>query len=35
MLMMFAIFYFLWRSIRSLTGLKLEEMLAATPADNN
>jgi intracellular septation protein A len=34
MLMMFAIFYFLWRSIHSLTGLKLEEILAATPADS-
>ena len=34
MLMMFAIFYFLWRSIHGLTGLKLEDILAATPADN-
>ena len=34
MLMMFAIFYFLWRSIHGLTGLKLEEILAATPADS-
>jgi hypothetical protein len=35
MLMMFAIFYFLWRSIRNLTGLKLEEILASSPADCN
>ncbi|MDC1287895.1 MFS transporter [Gammaproteobacteria bacterium] len=35
MLMMFTIFYFLWRSIRKLTGLKLEEMLASSLADNN
>jgi len=34
MVMMFAIFYFLWRSINSLTGLKLEEILASTLADN-
>jgi hypothetical protein len=34
MLMMFAIFYFLWRSIHGLTDLKLEEILAATPADS-
>jgi intracellular septation protein A len=30
MVMMFAIFYFLWRSIHRLTGLDLEEMMAAT-----
>ncbi len=29
MVMMFAIFYFLWRSINKFTGLKLEEMMAA------
>ena len=34
MLMMFAIFYFLWRSIHGFTGLKLEEMLAAAHRDN-
>jgi hypothetical protein len=34
MVMMFAIFYFLWRSINGLTDLKLEEMMASTPADN-
>jgi hypothetical protein len=34
MAMMFAIFYFLWRSIHSLTDLKLEEMMASSPADN-
>jgi intracellular septation protein A len=33
MLMMFAIFYFLWRSIHGLTGLKLEEIMASVPAD--
>jgi len=33
MLMMFAIFYFLWRSIHGLTGLKLEEIMASAPAD--
>jgi hypothetical protein len=30
MLMMFGIFYFLWRSIHRLTDLKLEQMMAAT-----
>ena len=30
MLMMFGIFYFLWRVIHRLTGLSLEEMLAAS-----
>jgi hypothetical protein len=30
MLMMLGIFYFLWRSIHRLTGLKMEEMLAAS-----
>jgi hypothetical protein len=34
MLMMFAIFYFLWRSIHGLTDLKLEEIMAATSADS-
>ena len=34
MLMMFAIFYFLWRSIHGLTGLKLEEIMASAPADS-
>ena len=35
MLMMFAIFYFLWRSIHGLTGLKLEEIMASAPADSD
>ena len=30
MVMMFAIFYFLWRSINRFTGLGLEDMLAAS-----
>lgn len=30
MVMMLAIFYFLWRSVHSLTGLKLEEMLSTS-----
>jgi hypothetical protein len=30
MVMMVAIFYFLWRSVHSLTGLKLEEMLSTS-----
>jgi intracellular septation protein A len=34
MVMMFAIFYFLWRSIHKFTGLKLEEMLAAAHTEN-
>jgi hypothetical protein len=34
MAMMLAIFYFLWRSIHGLTGLKLEEMLAPSGADD-
>jgi intracellular septation protein A len=34
MVMMFAIFYFLWRSIHKFTGLKLEEMLAASHREN-
>lgn len=34
MVMMFAIFYFLWRSIHKFTGLKLEEMLAASHLEN-
>jgi hypothetical protein len=29
MLMMFGIFYFLWRSINHLTGLGLEEVLTS------
>lgn len=33
MVMMLAIFYFLWRSIHGLTGLKLEEILAPSVAD--
>jgi len=35
MVMMFAIFYFLWRSINNLTGLKLEEILASSLADKD
>ena len=35
MLMMFGIFYFLWRVIHRLTGLSLEEMLAASAKDDN
>jgi hypothetical protein len=34
MAMMLAIFYFLWRSIHGLTGLKLEQMLAPSGADD-
>ena len=34
MLMMLAIFYFLWRSVNRLTGLKLEEMLASSLSEN-
>ena len=34
MLMMFGIFYFLWRVIHRLTGLGLEEMLAASAKDD-
>ncbi len=34
MVMMLAIFYFLWRSIHGLTGLKMEEMLAPSLADD-
>ena len=34
MAMMFAIFYFLWRSIHGLTDLKLEEIMASAPTDN-
>jgi hypothetical protein len=30
MVMMLAIFYFLWRSVQRLTGLKLEEMLGSS-----
>ena len=33
MVMMFAIFYFLWRNIHGFTGLKLEEMMATSLAD--
>ena len=35
MVMMFAIFYFLWRSIHGLTDLKLEEIMASAPADSD
>ena len=35
MLMMFAIFYFLWRSIHGLTGLRLEEIMASKPGDGD
>ena len=35
MLMMFAIFYWLWRSIHGITGLKLEEMLAPSLAGDD
>ena len=35
MLMMFAIFYFLWRSIHGLTGLRLEEIMATKPGDGD
>lgn len=34
MLMMLGIFYFLWRSIHRLTGLKLEQMMAASSDEN-
>jgi hypothetical protein len=33
MIMMFAIFYYLWRSIRRLTGYTLEEVMAPHLAD--
>lgn len=33
MLMMLAIFYFMWRSVHNLTGLELEEMLASSQTD--
>jgi len=29
MLMLLGVFYYLWRSINSLTGLKLEEVMAS------
>ena len=36
MVMMIAIFYYLWRAIRSLTGFKLEEVLSpALAADDD
>ena len=35
MLMMLAIFYFLWRSLNGLTGLKFEEMLAPSLAEDD
>ena len=35
MLMMFGIFYFLWRVIHRLTGLSLEDMLAASAKDDS
>jgi hypothetical protein len=34
MVMMLAIFYFLWRSIHGFTGLKLEEMLVPSLPDD-
>lgn len=34
LIMMLAIFYFLWRGINQLTGLKLEEALASSPENN-
>jgi hypothetical protein len=34
MVIMLAIFYFLWRSVQSLTGLKLEEMLGSSLSNN-
>ncbi|NNE64193.1 MAG: MFS transporter [Gammaproteobacteria bacterium] len=34
MVMMVAIFYFLWRSVHRLTGLKLEEMLGKSLSDH-
>jgi hypothetical protein len=34
MVMMLAIFYFLWRSVQGLTGLKLEEMLGSSLSNN-
>ncbi len=33
MIMMFAIFYFIWRTINRLTGLKLEEVLVGAEED--
>jgi hypothetical protein len=33
MVMMMAIFYFLWRSIKNMTGLTLEEVMVS-PGDN-
>ncbi len=35
MLMMMAIFYFLWRAVHNLTGLKLEEVLVVADSDEN
>jgi hypothetical protein len=35
MLMMMAIFYYLWRTIRGLTGLSLEEILVSQRSANN
>lgn len=34
MLMMMAIFYYLWRTINGLTGLKLEDILVTQPSDS-
>ena len=33
MIMLMAIFYYLWRTIHDLTGLKLEEIMANAEAD--
>lgn len=35
MIMLMAIFYYLWRTIHDLTGLKLEEIMANAEADKN
>jgi len=34
-LMMLAIFYFIWRTVNRLTGLKLEEILISEESDDN
>jgi hypothetical protein len=33
MLMLMAVFYYLWRTIHGLTGLKLEDVMANSDAD--
>jgi hypothetical protein len=33
MIMLMAIFYYLWRTIHGLTGLKLEDVMANSDAD--